>query len=130
MAKLVPNICVSVPNEPEHMEAECQESGAKQVPQSSQVWDGEVVGVQAAFTLLSMLDPVSLSDRTRQLTRLKRQRVKLLFIPTFLVAWPSPFPLGLLTARHGVTLKNKNIIGKRCRKRKEKQSQANPSVTS
>lgn len=47
MAKLVPNICVSVPNEPEHMEAECQESGAKQVPQSSQVWDGEVVGVQA-----------------------------------------------------------------------------------
>lgn len=47
MAKLVPNICVSVPNEPENMEAESQESGAKQVPQSSQVWDGEVVGVQA-----------------------------------------------------------------------------------
>lgn len=47
MAKLVPNICVSVPNEPEDMEAECQESGAKQVPQSSQVRDGEVVGVQA-----------------------------------------------------------------------------------
>lgn len=30
--KLVPNICVSVPDEPEDMEAECQESCAKQVP--------------------------------------------------------------------------------------------------
>lgn len=48
VAKLVPDICVSVPNKPQDMEAECQEPSAKQVPQSSQVRDGEVVWVQAS----------------------------------------------------------------------------------
>lgn len=47
VAKLVPDICVSISDEPEDMEAECQEPSAKQVSQSSQVWDGEVVWVQA-----------------------------------------------------------------------------------
>lgn len=47
MTRLVPDVRVSVPNEPEDMEAECKEPSAKQVPQSCQVRDGEVVGVQA-----------------------------------------------------------------------------------
>ena len=48
MTGLVPDICVSVPNEPEDVEAECQEPGAEKVPQGCQVRDGEVVWVQAA----------------------------------------------------------------------------------
>lgn len=48
MTRLVPDICVSVPNEPEDMEAECQQPSAEKVPQGCQVRDGEVVWVQAA----------------------------------------------------------------------------------
>lgn len=56
---------------------------------------------------------------TGQLTSLKRERVKLLFIAYIFGYLASAFPLGLLTARHSAILKNKNI-GKRCRKKERK----------
>ncbi len=44
----VAQVRVSVPDEPAHVEAEGQEAGPQQVTQSSQVGDGEVVGVHAS----------------------------------------------------------------------------------
>lgn len=44
--ELIPNIGVPVTDEPEDVEAEGQEPCSNQVPQSCQVWDGEVVGIQ------------------------------------------------------------------------------------
>lgn len=46
--RLVSWYSVSISNKPAHVEAEGEEAGPQQVAQSSQVRDGEVVGVHAS----------------------------------------------------------------------------------